>query len=204
MLERLKTKPFIISLIVTTGLVVMYAMVFGPLSSQMAGGKDWVDAFRSGARGDYSQVVTPYWSLFLSYLPARLPEPFGYFVWITVGAVLVLVTSSYFESPLLMVLLSYQMNWVLFYGQVDTYVIFGVGLGYYALVKSKPLLIGAAISLVIIKPQIGILVAIYYFFSSPSKLKTFLISTIPFFLSLLVWPGWVSRLWTEQYSIFME
>ncbi len=204
MLDRLNTKPFKISLIVATGLVIIYAVVFGPMSSQTVGGKDWVDAFRSGARGDYSQVVTPYWSLFLSYLPAILPDPFGYFVWITVGAFLVLVTANYFESPLLMILLSYQMNWVLFYGQVDPYVIFGIGLGYYAVERSKPLLIGVAISLLMIKPQFGILVAIYFFLSSTSKLKTILVSAIPFLLSLLAWPGWIERLWSEQLKIFMH
>jgi hypothetical protein len=204
MLEGLKTRQFKISLIVAAGLVVLYAILFGPLSSQTVGGKDWVDAFRSGARGDYSQVVTPYWSLFLSYLPSRLPEPFGYFIWITVGTFLVMVTASYFKSPLLLVLLSYPMNWALFYGQVDPYVIFGVGLGYFAVKHSKPLLIGIAISLLLIKPQFGILLAIYYFFSSPSKWKTLLISTIPVLLSLLAWPGWLERLLFEQLTAFMD
>jgi hypothetical protein len=204
MLDRLNTKPFKISLIIAAGLVVIYAVNFGPLSSQTVGGKDWVDAFRSGARGDYSHVVTPYWSLFLSYLPARLPEPFGFSVWIAIGAFLVLVTASYFESPLLMLLLSYQMNWVLFYGQVDPYVIFGIGLGYYGVKCSKPLLIGIAISLLLIKPQIGILIAIYYFFSSPSKWKTFLMSAIPILASLLIWPGWPERLYLEQLTTFMD
>jgi hypothetical protein len=204
MLESLKTKPFKISLIVAAGLVVLYAIIFGPLSSQMVGGKDWVDAFRSGARGDTSQVVTPYWSLFLSYLPARLPEPFGYFIWIAIGAFLVLLTASMFESPLWMVLLSYQMNWVLFYGQVDPFVIFGIGLGHVGVKRSKPLLIGVAISLLLIKPQIGILLAIYYFFSSPSKFKTLLMTLIPILASLWVWPGWPEQLFLEQLSSFMD
>lgn len=204
MFESFKTRQFKISLIVAAGLVVLYAILFGPFSSQTVGGKDWVDAFRSGGRGDYSHVVTPYWSLFLSYLPARLPDPFGYFVWIMVGAFLVMVTASYFKSPLLMVLLSYQMNWVLFYGQVDPYVIFGIGLGYFAVKRSKPLLIGVAISLLLIKPQFGILLAIYYFFSSPSKWKTLLISIIPVLLSLVAWPGWPERLLFEQLAAFMD
>jgi hypothetical protein len=204
MFERLNTKLFKISLIIAVGLVFLYTAIFGPLSSQAVGGKDWVDAFRSGARGDYSQVVTPYWSLFLSYLPARLSEPFGYSVWIAIGAFLVLVTANLFESPMLMLLFSYQMNWVLFYGQVDPYVIFGIGLGYYGVKRSKPLLIGIAISLLLIKPQIGILLAIYYFFSSPSKWKTFLVGSIPILASLLIWPGWPERLYLEQLTSFMD
>jgi hypothetical protein len=88
-----------------------------------------------------------------------LSEPFGYSVWIAIGAFLVL-TASHFESPLLLLLFSYQMNWVLFYDQVNPYVIFGIGLGYYGAKRSKPLLIGIAIPLLLIKPQIGILLAI--------------------------------------------
>ena len=196
MVENLKSSRFYIALIISGGLVFLFGMIYG--------GNDWIFAYRNGARGDYSQVVTPYWSLFLSYIPAQIPDPFGYLVWITIGTFLVLVTTYRFNSPFLAVLFSYQMNWVLFYGQIDPFILFGIGLGYDAILKKKPILLGIAISLVTIKPQIGSLLAIYFFFSSPSKVKTALTFLLIVLVSLLVWPGWPERLIFEQIIPFMN
>lgn len=204
MFENLKSRRFYVALIVAGGLVFLFGMLYGSISSQMVGGKDWIDAFRNGARGDYSLVVTPYWSLLLSLIPAQAPEPFGYLIWITIGSLLVLVTTHRFNSPLLAVLLSYQMSWVLFYGQIDPFILFGIGLGYEAIINKKPILLGLSISLVTIKPQIGSLLAIYFFFSSPSKAKTALIFLLIVLATLLIWPGWPERLIFEQILPFMD
>lgn len=204
MFKNLKTKRFYIALMVAGGIVCIFGMVFGPISSQTVGASDWRDAFRNGARGDYSRVVTPYWSLFLSLLPAQFPEPLGYLIWISAGLFLVLVTAQRFQSPLLAVLLSYQMNWIVFYGQIDPFIIFGVGLGYDAIVNKKPYLLGVALALVTIKPQVGLLLAAYFFFSSSSKPKTTLTFLLIVLLSLLVWPKWPERFIFEQMLSFMD
>lgn len=204
MFENLKSRNFYIAIIVAIGLVSLFSILYGPISSQTIGGKDWIDAFRNGARGDYSLVVTPYWSLFLSYLPAQLPEPYGYIIWITSSTLLVLITAQYFKSPMLAVLLSYQMCWVLYYGQIDPFILFGVGLGYEAIIKKKPFLIGVAISLVTIKPQVGFLLAIYFFLSSQSKSKTALTFLLIVLFSIIIWPGWPERMFFEQITPFIN
>lgn len=204
MFERLKSMRVFTAIIIVGGLIIIFGTIFGPISAQTVGGKDWVEAFRNGARGDYSNVVTPYWSLFLSFLPAQLSEPFGYIVWITIGSILVIVTTNYFKSPLLAVVLSYQMCWVLYYGQIDPFILFGIGLGHYSVTKKKPLINGIAIALVTIKPQIGFLLAIYFFFSSTSKLKTAFVFIAIILLSLAIWPGWPKRLIFDQYLSFLD
>lgn len=204
MFENFKSRAFYITLIVAGGLVFLFSMLYGPISSQTVGGKDWIDAFRNGARGDYSLVVTPYWSLFLSIFPAQIPEPFGYIIWITLGAFLVIITAKYFKSPLLAVILSYQMSWVLYYGQIDPFILFGIGLGYNSILNKKPFWLGIAMSLVTIKPQIGLLLAIYFFVLSSSKIKTAIAFLLIVLASMLIWPGWPERLIFKQIIPFMS
>lgn len=151
---------------------------------------DWSLAFRGGALGNGGYVVTPYWSLFLSWLPAHLPEPLGYAVWVGVGAVLVWVAARHFGAPLLGILLAYQFHWVLFYGQIDPYIIGGLVLGDHARRRARPWIIGIAIALLLIKPQFGALPALYFFWHSPHRAKTALVTLAIVAASLVVWPGW--------------
>lgn len=204
MLKSLDSRELHIAAIVAGGIVALFGILYGPISSFAIGGADWAFAFRNGARGDYTFVVTPYWSLFLSFLPAHLPEPYGYIFWISAGAFLVLVTAHFFKAPLLAVVLSYQMSWILYYGQIDPFVIFGIGLGYYATIHKKPLLGGVAIALMTIKPQVTLLLATYYFLLSSSKTKTALTFLSIAGASLLAWPGWPARLLFEQILVFLS
>ncbi len=141
-----------------------------------ARGVDWLDFFRITNPKAIQQVVIPYWGLLLSWIPAHLPEPFGYGLWTWVGMLLLILAARYNKVPLLFLLLSYQFQWVLFYGQIDGYVIFGIVLGYWALQKSRPYVLGAALMLALIKPQFGGLPALFLFGLSSDKKKTLLVS----------------------------
>jgi hypothetical protein len=170
-----------ISIILGLGLLIVYASI--------GSHQDWDFAFRNGALGDTSRVAIPYWGLFLSYLPAQIEQ--GYIIWLGVGLFLLIVASMYMKSSTWIILLSYQLNWCLWYGQIDPYVVFGLVLGYWALNKSRPYILGIAIMLILIKPQIGLLPAIFMFYLSSNKSKTSLIALSIFTASLLIWPSWI-------------
>jgi hypothetical protein len=191
-------------LIIAAGLVLSYTIIYGPLSNLGIGANDWINTFRDGARGNVSGVVTPYWALFLSYLPSRFQDPWGYGLWIGAGTILVILAAKIFKAPVLPVLLSYQFNWCLYYGQIDFYVVFGLALGFWANRASKPFITGIAILLLLIKPQIGLLAALLFFWYSPSRLKTALVLLLVFLLSLATWPGWPMHLIFEQWPLFLN
>lgn len=204
MLTNTNTREVKFAILACGGLVALYGLLYGPISSLTVGGKDWVDAFRNGARGDFTLVATPYWSLLLSYLPSRLPDPIGYSVWIGIGALLLLVAAHYFRSPLFAVLFSYQLNWVLFYGQVDSYVVFATALGAFAIERARPFLIGIAISLLMIKPQVGLLLSLYFLWRSPYRMKTIFAFLLVALASIILWPGWPERYLTTQLAGFLQ
>lgn len=167
-------------------------------------GADWLFSFRSGALGDLSNVVVPYWALFLAWFPAKLPEPLGFAIWTGVGMTLVVVTAQIMQVPLWQVLCSYQLHWILFYGQIDPFVVFGLGLGYWAVQKNRPYLLGLAIMLVLIKPQVGLLPALAFARWSSDLRKTLVVAGIIVLASLVVWPNWVFDLIQNQWIGFVS
>jgi hypothetical protein len=196
-------KRFGVALIVVLGLVALYTLLYGYVYDLDFGAQDWRNAFRGGARGDFSLVVTPYWSLLLSFVPAQLPEPLGYALWIGLGAILVVLAAMHFHSPLWLVLLSYQLNWCLFYGQVDLYIVFGIALGHWAYQNAKPAIIGVAILLLLIKPQVGLLPSLVLLWWSPNRKVTLMVIMAVVLLSLVLWPGWPMTL-VCKWTIFTE
>lgn len=175
------------------GLWIIYAV--------LGSHQDWNFAFRSGALGDTSLVVTPYWALFLSYIPAQFDQ--GYIVWIGLGLLLIIAASTYLKSPTWVILLSYQLGWCLWYGQIDPFVVFGLALGHWSLQRSRAYILGVAIMLLLIKPQIGLLPATALFLWSPDKPKTSLAALCIFSASLLAWPTWISDVF-YAWSSFTE
>lgn len=197
-------RQFGVWLIVAGGFVAFYALIYGPVSHFAQGGLDWRLFWRSGALGDTSALNGPYWSLFISWLPAQLPEPFGYAAWLAAGVTVALLTARFFGSPLLLVLLSYQLNWVLYYGQVEPFLAAGVGLGALALRRRNPWLAGLAIALLTLKPQVGALVALYVFWSSSSRLRTAAAFGAVVAASMVAWPGWPAAYLTDKILPFFQ
>jgi hypothetical protein len=180
---------------------IMLGMGVWVIYAKLGSHQDWNFAFRSGALGDTSRVVTPYWALFLSYIPAQFD--WGYIIWIGLGLFLVMTTSIFLKSPTWVVLLSYQLGWCLWYGQIDPFVVFGLALGYWSLQHSRSYILGIAIMLVLIKPQIGLMPAIAFFLWSPDKPKTSLAALSIFLASMLAWPSWIKDIFLV-WSSFTE
>ncbi len=149
-------------------------------------------------------MVIPYWGLFLSWIPAQLPEPFGFGLWIGVGIILLFLVARYLNTPIWLFLISYQFNWVVFHGQIDPYVIFGIIFGFWAVRNSKPYFLGIALMVALIKPQISLLPALILFWWSPDKKKTVLVAILIGLASLAIWPTWVFDVIQSQWSTFLS
>ncbi|HEY61286.1 MAG TPA: DUF2029 domain-containing protein [Anaerolineae bacterium] len=185
-----------IGIILGLGITVLYSILNLSLPP-----RDWQVVFRAGALRDFTKVATPYWSLFLSYLPAQFPEETGYIIWTGIGVVLLIATLLYFKSSVVLVFLAYQLHWIIFYGQIDLYVIFGLPLGLWAVDRKHPYILGVALLLLLIKPQYGLLPAIILFFWSSERWKSSLVVIGGVILSFLVWHNWVAVL-LSQWQIY--
>jgi hypothetical protein len=198
MLNYLKTRANAIAIAISIGAWITATTV---LSFK---GWDWLHSFRPASLGSFQLMVIPYWGLFLSWIPAHLPEPFGFGLWTGVGLLLVILAARYTRAPLPAVLLSYQFIWILYYGQIDGYVIFGIIMGLWAVRTSRPGWLGVALMTALIKPQYGLLPALMLFWWSPNKKKTFLVAGLIGAASLVAWPTWIFDLIQNQWVSFLS
>jgi hypothetical protein len=177
------------------GLLLLYILLN---QTPNRGGFDWYFAFRAAARNEASIIITPYWVNFLSFLPAHLPEPLGFSLWISAGCLAVYTAARSSKAPVFALLLSYQLHWCLYHGQVDTYLAGAAALGLWASQKQKPYLGGAAILTLLIKPHIGLLPALLIFWWLKEKKKAAIVILSGMAVSFLAWPGWLESLVTTQ------
>ncbi len=177
-------------------------------------GYDWVVFYYPQARGvGVTQFMNPMWAC-IPLLPiAQLPLPYSYGTFLTLNIVLFWIGTRLTGSKQYLLLLSFPAFWVLWFGQLDGLVLFGVALGIKALELGEreregdgtgksdreygPILMGIAILLVLIKPHIGAPLAAFFLLRSPRRatLLTILGGVI---LSMAIW-GWTWPLaWTRR------
>jgi|GEM_PF-1751861 len=126
-------------------------------------GYDWFMYWRSQALNtNRSQILNPMWIYLLlkpiALLPARLD--FLAFGLMNVGQIWLAARSSRVNRFAL--LLSFPALWLLWYGQLDGFVMLGAALGLWAVESNKPLLTGLAAVLLLVKPQVGAPLALVY------------------------------------------
>lgn len=167
-------------------------------------GTDWLHSFRPGVHGDLRPVVIPYWGLFLAWLPAQFPEPLGYISWIGAGIILAVLAAKQLHAHTFLMLFSYQLHRVVFYGQIDPFVITGLALGIWTIRRSRPYLTGLAIMLALIKPQIGLLSALAFLLWSADRKKTLAAAALIGMASLAISPTWVIDLLQRHSSEFLS
>jgi len=152
-------------------------------------GFDWIFFYYPQAQQATSDtLINPLWIYFVIGPIARLPLPVSYLVFLLLNLGMFWMGSNLTGGNRYLLLLSFPAFWMLWFGQLDGFVLFGTALGLKALDSKKPILMGIAILLLLVKPHIGAPLAILYFLWLPKRdtLLTVLLVTA---LSMIVW-GW--------------
>jgi hypothetical protein len=126
-----------------------------------------------------------------------MPGRSGYIIFIGITLLIFLYASSVFESKPGFVLISAQLFWILWWGQIEGLVVLGIALGWAALKKNSWKLMILAICLAALKPQIGLfpIVAIWWW-SGKDRWKSLLGFVIITIISIWIygpWPLWFIR-----------
>ena len=152
-------------------------------------GFDWIFFYYPQAQHATSDtLINPLWIYFVISPIARLPLPVSYLVFLLLNLGMFWMGSHLTGGNRYLLLLSFPAFWMLWFGQLDGFVLFGTALGLKALDSKKPILMGLAILLLLVKPHIGAPLAMLYFLWLPKRdtLLTVLLVTA---LSMIVW-GW--------------
>lgn len=184
------------SLLIEFGIVLGLALGMGLLPS----GFDWVFWFVPVTRGDLSLYSrsgfwNPPWTLWLLVPLAALPERVGLIMTNVLSGLAVIVSiRTVGGKDTWAGLLSLPFLWLLWLGQIDALPLMGIVVGYVATRRRDALLMAISLSLLSVKPQIGLIVALYFLIKS--KLwKSLLGIVLLLLLSLWLHGAWPLKLW---------
>ncbi len=173
---------------IVLGLVVVLFVLPGT-------GVDVLVTYGPAGRGMYDPGVNPrnprpaFW---LFWLVGLLPWKYDYLLLMLVSipvlaAAVWLGKGSYWKA-----FLSFPLVWLLAYGQIDAFVVFGLALAWYALEKEQYILMGLGLAITcILKPQIGLFPTLLFWLWARNKWQPLVIPAVLFALSLVQWGlGW--------------
>lgn len=172
-------------------------------------GYDWIVCFRPQAlEVNRYLILNPMWTYLPLYPIALLPERLSLASFLMINLIALYLSTRMIKVNRFFLLLSFPCFWIFWYGQLDILVMFGAILGYWSIENKKPILIGLAILLLLIKPHIGGPLALTYIFWSRNW-KTMATICVVFLLSLIVWGfqwplDWINNLlqanteWRQQ------
>ena len=123
-----------------------------------------------------------------------MPGKSGYLLFMVVTILMFWYATREFSGKLAFLLVSAQLSWILFWGQIEALVMLGIALGWSALkTHSWPRMI-LALLLAVLKPQIGLVpILAIWWWSGKDRWKSLLGFLIVVLLSILMygpWPVW--------------
>ncbi|MDD5368016.1 MAG: glycosyltransferase family 87 protein [Anaerolineaceae bacterium] len=157
------------------------------------------------AAGDTSYYYYGYWALPFISLFRVLPINIAFLSWGLLNLLGIFFAIRVFGGKALYALLSYQMFYVFFYGQITGIIIGCLALFWWDYRHGRWILAGFALSMACSKYQIGVPLGIAMLLLARTpwilRIKVLMIPILVSILSLLIYPGWpfelISRLITN-------
>lgn len=140
---------------------------------------------------DYPWTLNPPWLAVFMAPFVTLPGRAGYIVFTAFSIAVFLHGTHHFRGKIALTLLSAQLFWILWWGQIEAWAILGLVLAQLALDKKSWKLMFLALIMASFKPQVGFVpVLAYWFWSGRDRWKSMAGLLVVFALSLLVWGPW--------------
>lgn len=156
-------------------------------------GVDVLVTYGPAGRGEYIEGLlprNPRFSLWLFWLFARLPWKWDYLALMLTSIPVLAAAVNWGGGDYWKAFLSFPFVWLLAYGQIDAFVAAGIALTWWALRHERFWIMGIGLSFAcMLKPQMGIFVALCLWLWSPNKWKPLVIPAVLVAISLLQW-GW--------------
>jgi hypothetical protein len=136
-----------------------------------------------------------YWILPIFSALNKLPYEVGFFLWSSLNIIGVFFAVRVFNGNAMIAILSYQMFYNLAYGNISGVIVGALGLCWYGIVNRKWDLAGLGIALASAKYQLGLIGSILLVLTADiswkNRLRVFLVPTMIWLISLLLYPGWI-------------
>ena len=146
------------------------------------------------ADNDFEIHYYAYWSLPIFIGLAQLPNFTGFILWSLLGVCAVFWGARLFRGRATTVLLTYQMFYILFYGQIMALLIGGLALTWWGIARQKWHWAGLGLVIATTKYQTGLTFGLFLWLLAPiswrERLKILIVPLGVTAISLIVYPGW--------------
>ncbi len=146
------------------------------------------------ASGDFSNYYYAYWLLPIFNLFARLPLLIGYILWGTLNVYGVFFTVRIFGGRPLVMLLSFQLFYILYFGQITGLILAGLALFWWCAAHRWLDLAGLGLLIASSKYQLGVPLVLFLWLAADmtwrERIRCLLVPVGIVAVSLFVWPRW--------------
>lgn len=153
-----------------------------------------LDNYLKVAKGDFSFYYYAYWMVPLLAVLGGLPVTLVYLAWSVVSIAAVWFAVRVFGGRAVPVLISYQMFYVLFQGQLTGMVVGALGLLWWGMAHRRLNIAGLGMIIAATKFQTGILFGVILWLLAPlawrERLRILIVPLAVALVSLVVYPGW--------------
>lgn len=183
-----KRKNWAISIVIAVSIWLIYAFV-GP-------GMDFFGAYRSlvvenNLASAESGIYAPPWLATFMAPFIQMPGRAGYIVFMAVSLAIILFSAYIFQGQPLPLLISAQLSWILWWGQIDAFPILALALGWLSLKKKSWLMMLAALAIASIKPQSCLIpVILMWWWLGHERWKALMGFVLLITASLMIWGPW--------------
>ncbi len=150
--------------------------------------------FTNAVHGDFRQYRYAHWFLPVLAVLDALPGYSGFILWGLMNIAGIWYATRVFGGNPVIVLLSYQMLYTLFYGQIIGVIAAGLGFFWWGLSKKRWELAGLGLALAVTKLQVGVPVGLTLLLVADiswyARLRVMLVVLVITLISLIIYPLW--------------
>lgn len=150
------------------------------------------------ANGDYGNYYYAYWFVPVFRLLGSLPVVSSFLLWDAIGVISVFFATRIFGGNPVVVLVSFQMCYTLYQGQITGLIVGALALLWWGMAQKRWLFAGVGLLIASTKFQSGFVIAIIMLLmadvSWKERLRVVFLPLVVFLFSLLQYPGWPLQL----------
>jgi hypothetical protein len=196
--KRLRQRP---SKAEVAALAIGLSLTFGFALLHAQGVPTGLDyqVFLDAARGDPYGYYYAEWFLPIFNALDLLPFELGYVLWNLLNLAGMWLALRVFNGPRALTLFSYQMLYILYYGNIVGVILGALALAWWALHRNRFLIAGLGFFVAATKFQLGIPLGLALWLLADiswyTRLRSLLVALIGLLASLVIWPGWPLELY---------
>lgn len=150
------------------------------------------------SHGNFSSYYYGYWFIPFFWFLGKLPYPISHILFSALSIFSVFLAARVFNRHAALLLLTYQMFYILYYGQFTGFLLGGLGLLWFGVARKNWGVAGLGLVIAATKIQTGLIIGLSLLLYPPIDWKFLLKSAVvpitAFLLSILMYPGWIELL----------